>query len=122
MLRDGAEWLARKRRQLEGLPAVYDRDGEAVNITASPGATAYETVGRDGQAIQASSTDWIVKASDLVLGGLHATPARGDTIAVHHHDGVRTYEVMPIEVDGECYRLDMHRMQFRIHTRLTEEL
>ncbi len=121
MLRDGAKWLARKRRQLEGLPAVYQRSGETVNVTVSPGATAYETANAEGAAIRATATDWIIRASQLVLSGLHATPQRGDTIAVAWPDGVRRYEVMPLDLDGECYRLDMHRTQFRIHTRMIED-
>lgn len=122
MLLDAAEWLARKRRRMAGLPAIYSRGSDAVQLTAAPGRTKYETVDQEGATVAASQDDWLVTAAELVLAGVRTEPNRGDTIEVTRRDGSQqTYEVMPITDGGECFSLDPHRVTYRIHSRLTTE-
>lgn len=113
MLSNAAQWLADTLKATEGVSITYTRGAASATITAVQGRTAGEHLDTDGIVHKYESHDWLIAASDLVLSGSSATPARGDVIAY----GGRTYQVEPIPGQDVFAYTDEHRTAMRIHTK-----
>ena len=114
MTSGAAQSLAASLSSVAGRPCVYRRGSEALEITAYPGQTAFETVsGLDDISEAFYSRDYLFRACDLVLGGEPTLPVPGDQII----DGQTVYEVM--RGQGERpYRFSDHaRTLLRVHTK-----
>lgn len=97
---------------------MYHRGGDAVELRASVGRTAFEV--DDGHGIvRFESRDYIVRADSLVLSAGATLPRRGDRIIEHDRDGDATvYEVVNVAGQPEWRPCDTSRRLIRIHTKL----
>jgi len=104
-----------------GVDAVYRRDELECDVTVVPGSTRVELADETGAAIRTTSADFLLKAGELVLGGVSVEPQTGDRIVIVAADGSRqTWEIQPLV--GESFRWsDSARLTARVHCRLIEE-
>ena len=102
-------------RAVRGETVAYTRGAETVAVTATRGATGWDREAPYGGVRTGDrSTDWLIVAADLVVGGNTITPERGDTIAV---DGI-TFRVMPFGEGNQLWAYhDRDRTILRIHTK-----
>lgn len=101
-----------------GQPIRYTRrvGGGTVDVQAVKGETDRTATDSSGSLLTYGSTDWLVLASSLAIGGVVFTPAEGDTIAELDDTGTPTgvaYRVTPY-AGGAAFRLDVTRQTWRI--------
>jgi hypothetical protein len=107
-------------RQVAGVTVTYQRGAARVTLRATPARTEYDEVSAEGLVIRQQLRDYLVRASDLVLGGAATLPAEGDEILESDAQTGKTYtyRVLPVP-SGETWRYaDPHRQELRIHTKL----
>lgn len=99
-----------------GRSIVYQRPslGQSVTITkAVPGRTTHD-ITQDGMTIeQVKSEDYLVLASELILGGQATLPRKGDKILVEG----RTLAVLCVGSEPQYKYWDPNRLVLRIHTK-----
>ncbi len=94
----------------------FRRGTSSVKVWAAIGKTDWdEPVGGDGGEtyIGTSSTDFLVRPSDLVLGGARVEPRRGDVIV---RSNGAAYSVIPGLSSAPSEPNDGREGMFRIHT------
>jgi hypothetical protein len=99
-------------RQQAGVAVTYRRGGQSVAVTAVPSPGRFEEVGETDAHVAAERRDYLVKASNLVLGGSDTTPREGDEIV---EAGV-TYRVVQGSDDKQWQWSDGGKTTRRIHT------
>jgi hypothetical protein len=120
MLAQGSAWLEDQRHAHLARPVIYERGGETIEILATIGRTLFEQVDASGGVLQKiESRDFLVRASDLILGGRPTLPKSGDRIHEESIGQVFIYEVMtPLGGNEPPYRYsDPNRRTLRIHTK-----
>ena len=117
ILETGVNWLDGIRQTHLAQSVVYKRDWETITVTATLATTTYEVADEDGLLIQAKSTDFLIAASDLVLGEGRITPRIGDQIVrvVDGEDVV--FEVLDLGGVGHYRPSDPYGKVLRIHTK-----
>lgn len=86
MLEQAAEWLESRRLKNLSVPVVYvRRNGETLQLNATPGRTLFRAENEYGTTIRTESRDFLVAGSDLP-----EDPERGDKILHAGH----LYEVL----------------------------
>ena len=122
MLEDALIWLEEQRHQNMTVPAAYQRGGgETVEMQATLGKSIFKSEDDYGRLIRTVTTDFLVRAQDLVIAGEQITPRAGDCIfyprASETNSNVGVYEVTAI--NGEpCRRYsDINNKTIRIHTK-----
>lgn len=115
MLADGAAWLAGRLKAAAGRTVTYQRGVAATDVTATIGASRFESQNQSGVLEVWESRDYLIQVADLPYGD----PQRGDIIVETVGDEVATYEVssprgIPV------YHTDAFRTLARVHTTLTE--
>lgn len=63
-----------------GVPVVYVRGTDSVDLTAVPAGTTFQVTDKDGVTSWERGKDYIFAASDLVLSGDTVLPQRNDKI------------------------------------------
>ena len=117
LLEQGASWLADQRTAFASQSIVYGRAALAVVMDATLGVTNVEFEEVAGVVEQFTSRDFIVKASDLVLGGATVEPQRGDRIEITLSGVLCVFEVLA-PTGMECWKWsDPYRKAMRIHTK-----
>lgn len=108
-------WLAGKLEDAAGVSVTYTRGVESVTVTAVVGRTAFSSGDQGGgRRLEFSERDFLIRASELVLGGRAVEPERGDTIT---HDGER-FELMTPETGEPAVReSDPLGTKWRIHAK-----
>ena len=118
LLEQATDWLEAQRKAHASRPVTYERDGEEVEVLATIGRKAWQVDGGYGAAVWVESTDFIVAAADLVLGGRSRTPEPGDRIRVTQGPETSVYEVMaPGGEMSHAEPADPYRRAWRIHTK-----
>ena len=102
-------------------PVVYCRGDDSVEIAATLGGTDFEVANDAGAVVQARSTDFIVPADALVLGGVKIAPQVGDRIRVPAGAKVLVFEVLDMDGTGHFRPADPYRRTWRIHTKQVDE-
>ncbi len=119
MLEWGTSWLASQLRQHASLPVTYRRGDERIPIFATPGSSDAETDPDAEMRVDHTQRDWLVEASQLVLGGLHGMPEAGDRIEEVTPGRCYTWQVLTPDGRELPYaESDTGRSMFRIHTKL----
>jgi len=123
LLQHGVAWLNRQRVQHLSQPVTYQRGGETAKLAATLGQTTVEVTDDTGATVRSPQMDFIVSASELVLGGVPATPRIGDRIHVADAAGrTLVYEVLSLP-DGRHYRpCDPGGRMLRIHAKQVDEV
>jgi hypothetical protein len=117
LLEQGASWLCDQRTAFASQSIVYGRGAVAVVLDATLGVTNVEFEEVAGVVEQFTSRDFIVKASDLVLGGAAVEPQRGDRIEITLGGVLCVFEVLA-PTGMECWKWsDPYRVAMRIHTK-----
>lgn len=129
LLKDGAAWLETQRHAFAASPITYRRGALSVALSATVGRTVFEVDGGNGMVEHYEARDYLVRAQDLVLGGVVTLPERGDVLEEVAGAKTFTYEVMVPKTlsSGGVGQLephwrysDPHRQTLRIHTKLVE--
>lgn len=105
---------------LMGGNVTYHRGNSSVEVTATRGRSDFQSVS-DGQTveIQSRTSDFLIKASDLVIGGNVITPAAGDKIRWVEGSITQVYEV----TNPPFTQSDTHGYYLRIHAyRVADEV
>ncbi len=117
LLQQASDWLQNQRAKFMSRMVVYQRGEQTLQIAATIGQTVFEVDDGTGAALRVESRDFLITASDLVLGGQAVTPQRGDRITETDGDHSYVYEVMA-PGDEPCWRYsDPYRRTYRIHTK-----
>ena len=117
LLAKGSEMLDRTRRAHLSRTVVYRRGVNSVELLATVGSTAFDRTDEYGVVHRIESRDYLVAASDLVLGGQAITPKAGDRIAETGESSVHEYEVMSPGDEPAWRYSDPQRRALRIHTK-----
>jgi hypothetical protein len=103
-------------QSVRGESVTFTRGAYSLTLTAVRGSTGWDrSAPYGGIRIGDRSTDWILKAADLVdSNGDEIKPQRQDEIAV----GGVTFRVMPYGPDNQLWMFhDRDRKYIRIHTK-----
>lgn len=114
LLKQAISSLASSLQAAGGVEVVYIWGEFPITLKATKGETEFEVITSSGLATHYRSTDWIIKASDLVVGGEEVEPQRGDII----EDGDDIYEVMPTNDLQPYRRADTYGILLRVHSLL----
>lgn len=120
MLAQGSAWLEDQRHAHLTRPVVYERGGETLELLATIGRTLFEQVDASGGVVQKlESRDFLLRTSDLILGGRPTLPKSGDRIRETSGEQVFVYEVMtPLGGNEPPFRYsDPNRRTLRVHTK-----
>ncbi len=122
LLQKASDWLQLQRRKFMSRTVVFQRGEQTLEVAATIGQTVFEVDDGTGAALRVESQDFLITASELVLGDQTVTPQRGDRITETDGDHSYVYEVMA-PGDEPCWRYsDPYRRTFRIHTKLAESV
>jgi len=121
LLADGATWLEQQRHEHLSHAVTYWRAGESLTLPATVGRTEWEENDEYGRVTRWESRDFLVRASDLSIGGVATLPSPGDRITESDDSGKRwTYEVLAPGGAAAFRYSDPGRVTIRIHTKLVE--
>jgi hypothetical protein len=121
LLDQTVSWLDGVRQAHLSRTVTYQRGSESVDLAATLGSTTYETADEAGAIVQATATDFIVAAGNLVLSGEPVTPRPGDRFLVTTPIATQVYEVLAM-TGGTHYRhCDPAGRMLRIHTKLISQ-
>lgn len=117
LLEQGATWLEDQRHKHMTRTVTYERGTDSVELSATIGRTEFEQADEYGTVHRIEARDYLVRASDLVLGGQQTLPQAGDHI--RETDGAQTfvYEVMAPGTEPPWRYSDPYRKTLRIHTK-----
>jgi hypothetical protein len=94
----------------------YWAGSQFVTLTGVPGTTQFGSDDVEGMTVGFTSSDWIFKVSDLVIGGVAITPKRGHL--VKKTVGAKTYVYEVLKDAEQVYRYcDRERTRIRVHTK-----
>ena len=117
LLEWGSAWLDGQRKTHLSRPVTYQRGAESVEVQARVGRTVFEAADAYGVVERTESRDFLVLATDLVLGGAAVLPERGDRIRETDGANVYVYEVMAPGKEPHWRWSDDYRRTLRIHTK-----
>ena len=117
LLKTGSDWLHAQQKAHASQTVTYYCGGQSVEVKATIGRTVFETDDGSGVIIESEVRDYLIEATDLVLGGETTLPQRGDRIRETQGSTVVVYEVMS-PGGAPCYRFsDPYQKRLRIHTK-----
>lgn len=100
-------------RKHAGVKARYTRGSHAAQFVVIPCRSDFELVDGENQSTRASTDDFTLSVSELVLDGALSQPRPGDRITI---DGV-VYTLMDMPPTG-CWRYaDQTHSEYRVFTR-----
>lgn len=112
----GMAWLADQAAEHLAESIVYTRGVNSVTLQATRGRTGVDVAGEDGHYLRVERSDFSFAAADLVLGGLHALPRRGDRIAATRAGTAQQLEVVPLPGEDVYRWNDQHGISLRVFT------
>jgi len=117
LLKTGSAWLEAQRHEHMSSTVTYRRGGDSVELSATVGRTRYESADDHGLIVKSEARDYLLRASDLILGGSTTTPERGDRIEETIGASVYSYEPFPLGGEPLWRYSDPLNETIRIHTR-----
>jgi hypothetical protein len=119
LLQQGLVFLEAQRHQHMTRPVVYLRGTDSVALDATVGRTLFEQEDLAGSGVvqRTESRDYLVRASDLVLGVAQTEPRVGDRVREPSGTAALLYEVMSVGGEPPFRYSDPERITLRIHTR-----
>ena len=113
LLGAAAAWLEAQRHEHLTTPVTYERGADQVVLAATIGRTRFTSTDEYGRVLRHEARDFLVRAVDLVLGGVAVLPRAGDQLL----EGGQRYEVMAPAGEPEWGYADVNRQTLRVHTR-----
>jgi len=117
LLQAGALWLTDKLHTHAAHEVYYRRGLQQVPVTATIGKTIFETTNEFGIVERIESRDFLIRVSDLIVGGNLTLPERGDRIAEMSGTQTLIYEVLAPGREPAWRYSDAFRTLLRIHTK-----
>lgn len=118
VLRNGQAWLADQLHEHGATEVTYRRGAEEAQVRATIGRTLLKLDdGYGGVRMVWTDRDYLIRAADLVLGGIPAQPLRGDQIRETVGAQTLVYEVLAPGDEPPWRWADPHRQMLRIHTK-----
>jgi hypothetical protein len=118
LLQYGQEWLADQLKQHASRQFVYRRGALQTSVQATIGRTLLKLDDAyGGVRMEWTDRDFLIHASDLVLGGSVVTPERGDQIRESAGVNTAVYEVMAYGGEPPWRYSDPFGTVLRIHTK-----
>lgn len=108
-------WLEGKRETLLSSAVDYIHSGTTLLLNATKGVTNFEEVNGDNVLTEVTSTDFILRSSDL-----NFSPVEGDMVVETIGTTRYTYEVKAFS-SARCYSEDNYKLSTRVTTVLTNE-
>jgi hypothetical protein len=113
----GAAFLADRLAAHASRRVTYVRAHEALDLDATVGLSSFELDSEHG-IVRATTRDYVVRRSDLVLSGMPSLPRRGDTVEELLPDGtLQRHEVVSVGGMPEWRPCDSSGILIRIHTK-----
>lgn len=116
MLANGAAWLAGQLKAAAGTTVTYVRGNQASEVTATIGASAFESANQSGVLERWESRDYLIAVQDLPFGN----PVRGDLITEDVGGLLLEYEVASPRGVPEWHPADAFGVMVRVHTIQTD--
>ena len=117
ILEQAAAFLGRMRVAHLSRTVTYQRGADSVDVAATVGKTQFEIDSGYGVVETFQSRDFLIAATDLVLGGEQVEPRQGDRVRETIGETVHVHEVMA-PGKAPCWRWsDPYRTTLRIHTK-----
>jgi hypothetical protein len=121
LLDKASAWLEEQRLRHMTQTVVYQRGSNTVNVPATIGTTMFQVDDGAGALLRVEARDYLIRATDLLLGGTPVLPQRGDRIRETQGTQVFVYEVVA-PGDEPCWRYsDPYRRTLRIHTKQVDQ-
>ncbi len=116
LLNSGLAWLTGQLQAHAARPITYRRAAQTVIVNATLGRRDFEADSTEGR-LYIRANDFLVRTTDLVLGGQAILPERGDQIDVDFSGQVATFEVLAQDGIPPWEYSDPHQLMLRIHTK-----
>lgn len=120
LLEQGVSWLDGQIHAHAARTVTYRRGADSVQMAATIGRTPFEQVDESGFVHKVESRDFLLRTSDLVLGGAQVLPAEGDRVEEIDGSDTHTYEVMSPGDEPPWRYSDPYRKRLRVHTKLVK--
>ncbi len=117
LLQTGMAWLDGQRAAHLSRAVLYCRGSDCVEIPATVGRTVFEIDDGYGGIEKWESRDYLLAATELVLGGTAVVPQRGDRII----DAGQVYEVLAPAKEDVHRPADPYGVTLRVHTKQVGE-
>ncbi|MCL2647570.1 MAG: hypothetical protein FWD61_11285 [Phycisphaerales bacterium] len=120
LLQKGMAWLEDQRTKFMTQSVVYQRGDDSVEVPATLGTTVFNIDDGGGALLRIEARDYLIRASDLMIGETPILPKRGDRIRETSGSGVEQVYVYEVVGPGDepCWRWsDGYRQTLRIHTK-----
>ncbi len=118
MLQTAVEWLDGVRNDSMSHAVTYARGEQSVELNATVGLTVFRLDDGTGGTIRVSQRDFLVRCSDLVIGGEEVLPQRGDRITETTNGKTVVWEVMGPGGGEPDWRYSLpDRSTLRIHVK-----
>lgn len=121
LLEQGAAFLDDRRHRHLTRTVTYRRGADSVDLAATVGRTVFEQADESGFIRKIESRDFLVRRTELVLGGVETLPKAGDRVRETDGSQTQVYEVMAPGSRGggePPFRWsDPYRRVIRIHTK-----
>ena len=117
LLEQASNWLEDLRTAHATRTVTYQRGVETAAAPATIGRTVFEVDNGAGVLERIESRDFLILATDLVLGGSAVLPERGDRIRETQAGATYVYEVMAPGKEPAWRWSDPYRKTLRIHTK-----
>lgn len=119
MLADAMAWLTDQVIEHNSVGVVYQRRTLAVGLRVSVGTTLMKLNDGDGGIrMEWMDRDYLIRTTDLVLGGSPVEPERGDLILEVRGGRREVYEVGAPQSEQPWRWSDEHHTMIRVHTKL----
>lgn len=116
LLQSAHAWQEQMRRVHCTHLVTYHRAAETVEVPATVDRTVHALAGGYGPGVEVETRDFLISASDLVLGGVPTEPRRGDKITDTVGGVAVTYSVAgPGGGVPDWIYADANRLTFRVH-------
>jgi hypothetical protein len=120
LLNKAHELVDRVRHAHLATAIVYRRPstGQAVELIATPGQTAFRISDETGGTVLSRTRDYLIRAADLTLAGVAIEPEPFDRIEETVAGQTRTFEVLRPSRDEPAWRWSgSDRQTYRVHTK-----
>ncbi|MCL4742276.1 MAG: hypothetical protein KJZ54_08740 [Phycisphaerales bacterium] len=117
LLEQGAAFLDDRRHTHLTRTVTYQRGADSVDLAATVGRTVFEQADESGFIRKVESRDFLVRRTELVIGGSETLPKAGDRIREPDGELTQVYEVMAPGGEPPFRWSDPYRKVLRIHTK-----
>jgi len=117
LLQQGAAFLDDRRHEHLTRTVTYERGASTVDLAATVGRTVFEQADESGFIRKVESRDFLVRRTELILGGSETLPKSGDRVREADGSQTQVYEVMAPGGEPPFRFSDPYRNTLRIHTK-----